>query len=124
MREPCHQSGFRHLRRQVPPTRGLLNRWSPRISATSDAEGEARRQSHPRSWSRSLSRDDRPFRDVEEKRRGSPIPTSTTWTRTTAPTATSADASIEIYSPAIIPDLVLPLRAMFAKLDRIADIPE
>jgi Uma2 family endonuclease len=34
------------------------------------------------------------------------------------------DASVEIYSPAIIPGLVLPLRAMFAKLDRIDDIPE
>jgi Uma2 family endonuclease len=32
------------------------------------------------------------------------------------------DASVETYSPAIIPDLVLPLRAMFAKLD--FDIPE
>jgi Uma2 family endonuclease len=32
------------------------------------------------------------------------------------------DASVETYSPAIIPDLVLPLRAMFAKLD--FDIPD
>ncbi|MGD0475628.1 MAG: Uma2 family endonuclease [Candidatus Velthaea sp.] len=32
------------------------------------------------------------------------------------------DASVESYSPAIIPDLVLPLRAMFAKLD--LDIPD
>ena len=33
------------------------------------------------------------------------------------------DASLETYSPAIIPDLVLPLRAMFAELDRIDEIP-
>ncbi len=33
------------------------------------------------------------------------------------------DALIETYSPAIIPDLVLPLRAMFAEMDRIDEIP-
>jgi Uma2 family endonuclease len=34
------------------------------------------------------------------------------------------DASVETYSPAIIPDLVLPLRAMFDEMDRIDDIAE
>jgi Uma2 family endonuclease len=34
------------------------------------------------------------------------------------------DASVETYSPAIDPDLVLPLRAMFAELDRIDDLDE
>ena len=33
------------------------------------------------------------------------------------------DASVETYSAAAIPDLVLPLRAMFAELDRIDSAP-
>jgi Uma2 family endonuclease len=33
-------------------------------------------------------------------------------------------ASVETYSPAIVPDLVLPLRAMFAELDCIDDLDE
>jgi hypothetical protein len=34
------------------------------------------------------------------------------------------DAPVETYLPAIIPDLSLPLRAMFAELDLIDDMPE
>jgi Uma2 family endonuclease len=34
------------------------------------------------------------------------------------------DGSVETYSPAIIPDLALPLRAIFAELDFIEDLDE